>query len=186
MTARNRQLPDPDRVVTKRRFLTSDEHATLLGWAEEQYSGGHLMVNNTGDRRYFRSYTEADSAVPALFWDVRRRALSTFSVTDYEDEPLFKCFLGCNIEGGFVHRHTDPAPPGKYHVRMNIMVSKPRGGGEPIIDGRKVQVEEKDLWCFFPSFMLHESTPVQGARKRFVISIGVLVPAKAVVKPARS
>jgi hypothetical protein len=176
MPVMTRQLPQSDRVVTKRKFLSGAEHAALLGWAEEQFAGGHL-ITHTGDTRHYRSYDQADAAVPALFWDVRSRAISAFSVTDFEDEPLYKCFLGCNTEGGFVQPHRDKSPPGKYHVRMNIMLSKPLSGGEPVIGGKRVQIEERDLWCFYPSIMVHESTPVRGSRKRFVISIGILVPA---------
>jgi hypothetical protein len=99
-----------------------------------------------------------------------------FSVTDYEDEPEYRCFLGCNTAGGFVQRHADSSPPGRLHVRLNIMLSKPFGGGEPIIDGQKFDIAERDLWCFFPSIMPHETTPVVGDRKRFVLSIGILVP----------
>jgi hypothetical protein len=180
MPAKRRQLPQVDRVVTKRRFLSGSEHSVLLGWAEEQLAGGQLRTNNHGEHRYCKSYEQSDCMVPAIFWDVRSRAVSSFSVTEYEDEPLFKCFLGCNTEGGFVHRHVDPSPPGKHHIRMNIMLSKPLSGGEPVIDGRKIQIEERDLWCFYPSFMPHESLPVRGSRKRFVISIGILVPKDAV------
>jgi hypothetical protein len=177
MPAQTQQLPHVDRVVTKRKFLSGAEHAVLLGWAEEQFAGGHLKTNIGGDNRHYRSYDQADAAVPAIFWDVRRRAISSFSITDFEDEPLYRCFLGCNTAGGFVHRHVDKSPPGKYHVRMNIMLSKPLSGGEPVIGGKRFRIEERDLWCFYPSIMPHESVPVRGSRKRFVISIGILVPA---------
>jgi hypothetical protein len=133
-------------------------------------------MNRAGPNRLFGSYEQGDS-VPDLFWDVRRRAVSAFSVEEYEDEPMFKCFLGCNTEGGFVHSHRDPSPPGKRHIRMNIMLSKPKRGGLPIVEGKVVKVSERDLWCFYPTVMRHESTPVGGSRKRFVLSIGILVPA---------
>lgn len=176
MAVKGRQLPRTDSVVTKRKFLTGAEHAVLLAWAEEQLATGQLTSNYFTEHRYYRTYERTDGTVPPIFWDVRQRAISIFGVTEYEDEPRFKCFLGCNTEGGFVHRHRDDAPPGKYHVRMNIMLSKPEAGGEPVIDGRKISVGERDLWCFYPSVILHESTPVRGSRKRFVISIGILVP----------
>jgi hypothetical protein len=175
MPAMTRQLPLVDRVVTKRKFLSGAEHAVLLDWAEEQYAGGHL-ISHTQNSRHYRSYDQTDAAVPAIFWDVRRRAISAFSVTDFEDEPLYKCFLGCNTEGGFVHRHVDKSPPGKYHIRMNIMLSKPMAGGEPVVGDKRIRIDERDLWCFYPSVMFHESVPVRGSRKRFVISIGILVP----------
>ena len=169
-------LPRTDDVAIERNFLDEAEHAQLLAWAEGQFTDGRLVPNAMGQHRYYRRYGEDDSAVPAIFWVIRRRAVSLFAITDYEDEPEYKCFLGCNTEGGFVQRHTDSAPPDRHHIRMNIMLSKPLAGGEPVIGGKPVAVDERDLWCFYPSLMMHESTPVIGRRKRFVVSIGVLVP----------
>jgi hypothetical protein len=176
MSETRRQLPQLDETVVLRGFVSSTEHKQLLHWAETQFARGQLNTNPYGESRYFRSYGKNDPAVPAVFWKVRRRAVATFSVSDYEDEPNYRCFLGCNTEGGFVHRHIDAAPPGKLHVRMNLMISKPDAGGVPVIDGQEFDIGERDLWCFFPSVMAHESTPVAGTRKRFVLSIGILVP----------
>jgi hypothetical protein len=171
----HRQLPQLKKVVVVDQFITTEEHSALLDWAEGQFAGGHLKANRAAPNRFFASYKEGDS-VPHLFWDVRHRAVSAFSVEEYEDEPLFKCFLGCNTEGGFVHLHRDPSPPGKRHIRMNIMLSKPKKGGYPVIEGKIIKIKERDLWCFYPTVMRHESTPVVGDRKRFVLSIGILVP----------
>ena len=174
-TELQRELPRVNEVAVVPQFITRDEQSALLRWAEEQFAGNHLKSNPAGPNRFFASYEE-DGSAPDLFWQIRRRAVSTFSVTDYEDEPRFKCFLGCNTEGGFIHEHRDPSPPGKHHVRMNIMLSKPLGGGRYVIEGKKLNVEERDLWCFYPTVMRHSSTPVRGNRKRFVLSIGILVP----------
>ncbi len=176
MTVQTQQLPGADEVVIERGFLSESEHATLLTWAEEQFADGRLVPNTMGQHRYYRRYTEEDGVVPKMFWDIRRRAVAMFAIDNYEDEPRYKCFLGCNTEGGFVQRHTDSAPEDKLHVRMNIMLSKPLSGGEPVIGTKVVPIEERDLWCFYPSLMAHESTPVLGRRKRFVVSIGILVP----------
>jgi hypothetical protein len=176
MSAEPRHLPPLKEVALARAFISPAEHACLLEWAEGRFSDGHLIPNPNGEHRFFKQYEEGDPDVPDVFWQVRRRAVSAFSVTDYEDEPGYKCFLGCNTEGGTVHRHTDPSPPEKHHVRMNIMLSKPVVGGCPVVDGKIIDVEERDLWCFFPSVMPHESTPVVGKRRRFVLSIGILVP----------
>jgi hypothetical protein len=171
-----RHLPDIRETIVLPGFLSPQEHKQLMYWADTQLARGHLNLNPYGEHRWFRSYRKKDPLVPSVFWKVRRRAVETFSVGDYEDEPDYHCFLGCNTEGGYVHRHVDSSPPGKLHVRMNLMLSRPEGGGMPVIDGEEFDVAERDLWCFFPSVMPHESTPVVGERKRFVASIGILVP----------
>jgi hypothetical protein len=175
MGSGHRELPPAKEVVVVRKFITTEEQSVLLQWAEDEFRGNRLKANPAGPNRYFARYEESDP-VPDLFWQVRRRAVSAFSVTDYEDEPRYKCFLGCNTEGGFISEHIDPSPPGKHHVRMNIMLSQPHGGGRPVIDRRMINVQERDLWCFYPTLMRHSSTPVSGNRKRFVLSIGILVP----------
>jgi hypothetical protein len=170
-----RSLPKLDKVAVVRRFIKEDEHPVLLDWAERQFENGCLAANPAGPGRYFARYEEGGD-VPDLFWEVRRRAVATFSVEEYEDEPRFRCFLGCNTDGGFVAPHKDPSPPGKRHVRMNIMLSMPKRGGYPVIEGKTYRVEERDLWCFYPTLMRHGSKPMAGERKRFLISIGILVP----------
>jgi len=172
-----RQLPDFRETVVLRGFLTAQEHKQLMYWADTQLARGHLTANPYGEHRWFRSYGKNDPLVPSVFWKIRRRAIAAFSVRDYEDEPDYRCFLGCNTQGGYVHRHIDSSPPGKLHVRMNLMLSRPAGGGMPVIDREEFDIEERDLWCFFPSIMPHESTPTTGDRKRIVVSIGILVPA---------
>ncbi|HEY6579147.1 MAG TPA: hypothetical protein VIY09_07470 [Rhizomicrobium sp.] len=176
MSVAQRKLPGFEEVAIEREFLSPQEHTSLLEWAQERFSDGHLVPNPNGLHRYYRRYEEGDAGVPGVFWQIRRRAISHYSVSEYEDEPGYKCFLGCNTEGGFVQRHTDPSPPQKRHVRMNLMISKPTGGGVPIVGAEAIGVEERDMWCFFPTVMAHESTPVVGSRLRLVLSIGILVP----------
>ncbi len=175
----HRQLPPLNEVAVLRKFISTEEQSTLLYWAEEQFATNRLRPNPAGPNRYFATYEDSDPEVPDLFWQIRRRAVSTFSVDRYEDEPKYKCFLGCNTKGGLIGEHRDPSPPGKHHVRMNIMLSKPIDGGRPVVNGKPLVVHERDLWCFYPTLMRHSSTPVSGDRKRFVLSIGILIPQPA-------
>jgi len=169
-----RDLPAEGEVVIVRQFITATEHHALLAWAEECFDSGRLSPNRAGPNRYYARFDET-AAVPVSFWEIRDRAIAHFSITDYEYEPMFKCFLGCNAENGFVHSHLDRESSGRRHVRMNIMLSKPAAGGHPVVQGKEIEINERDLWCFYPARMLHGSTPVVGARKRFVLSIGILV-----------
>ena len=70
-----------------------------MHWADTQLTRGHLNTNPYGEHRWFRSYGKNGSLAPGVFWKIRRRAVATFSVNDYEDEPDYRCFLGCNTEG---------------------------------------------------------------------------------------
>jgi len=106
---------------------------------------------------------------------VRDRALKILQIRKYSEEPTYKCFLGCNVSGGKVHPHRDQAPLGKWHIRCNLLLSKPERGGQPIIEGQRLELQEGDLWAFVPSQVLHWSSQVEGERKRFICSYGFLV-----------
>jgi|APCry1669191674_1035369.scaffolds.fasta_scaffold06073_3 hypothetical protein len=94
---------------------------------------------------------------------------------EWEPEPLFGNFIGCNLEGAFVHLHKDPAPYGYTHARINIMINKPDDGGIPIIDNEYVNVNEKDAWICISSKQLHQTNPVIGKKKRLVLSLGTII-----------
>jgi hypothetical protein len=105
----------------------------------------------------------------------RTEAFAAFGFTDIEPEPMFGVFIGNNYEdGAFVHQHTDPAPEGYAHVRCNWMVKKPPVGGDPILDGEVVSVEESDLWLCIASMERHGTTPISGG-ERLVYSFGALI-----------
>ena len=173
----SRPLPSRHEVAIVRQFLSGAEHAALLDWANDQFATGQLNANKSGPGRYFLRYAEGDRRVPSVSDEIRARAIATFGVREYEEEPRFRCFLGCNTEGGYVHEHVDSEPEGRQHLRLNILLSRPVAGGLPIAGGRTLDVDERDLWCFYPAALRHASTPVEGPRHRFVLSIGILIRA---------
>lgn len=110
----------------------------------------------------------------------RVEAFSAFGMSDLTDEPMFKNFIGNHFEDGArVHEHSDPAPTGYIHARCNWMVKKPQIGGDPVIDGELIPIEEGDLWLCLASHERHSSTPIYGG-ERVVYSFGALVQVKEV------
>lgn len=85
------------------------------------------------------------------------------------------------LDGAFTAEHKDPAPKDYAHVRCNLMLKKPPIGGNPIIDGEHIQVEEGDLWLCLASLEHHASEPIQGG-ERLMFSFGGLVPIEQVNK----
>jgi hypothetical protein len=55
------------------------------------------------------------------------------------------------------------------------MLKKPSKGGNPIIDGEEIEVNENDLWLCLASLEKHYTTPIEGG-ERLVFSFGALVP----------
>lgn len=74
-----------------------------------------------------------------------------------------------------MHPHIDEAPFGMEHVRVNIMARKPDFGGNPVIAGVELNVNEGSAWLCMASKYVHASTPIKGG-ERVVLSFGALVP----------
>ena len=90
-------------------------------------------------------------------------------------EPMFEIFTGIHyLSGAHTHIHQDSAPDGFVHVRCNVMLKKPFSGGDPIIDGKVLSVEEGDLWLCLASLEQHGSTPISEPF-RVIKSFGALV-----------
>jgi hypothetical protein len=102
-------------------------------------------------------------------------AFNQFELTPTVVEPLFKCFTGVHyLNGAFINKHTDPAPPDFVHVRCNVLLKKPSLGGLPIISNKIIEVNQWDMWICLASLEEHSSTPlIKG--ERVVFSFGGLV-----------
>lgn len=132
--------------------------------------------NNAGQGRRFATQDKAP------YW---REAFMEFGLTPSCAEPIFKNLIGNHFQdGAFVHPHTDPAPEGFVHTRCNLMLRKPVKGGNPVLDGEEIEVEEGDLWLCLASVELHGSTPIYGG-ERLIFSFGGLVPLDQIKKVAQ-
>ena len=109
-------------------------------------------------------------------------AFNEFKLTPEIVEPIFKNFIGNHfVDGTAVQEHVDPAPNGFVHTRCNLMLKKPLKGGNPILDGEEIQVNENDLWLCLASLEKHYTTPIEGG-ERLVFSFGALVPIDQIKK----
>lgn len=131
----------------------------------------NFKLNTVGDGRRFSTQDTA------LYWE---EAFKEFGLKPVEVEPIFKNLTGNHYQdGAFVHPHTDPAPDGFVHTRCNLMLKKPKEGGNPVLDGEELDIEEGDLWLCLASMELHSSTPIKGG-ERLIFSFGGLVPVEQI------
>ncbi len=131
----------------------------------------NFELNTAGNGRRFATQDTAP------YW---KEAFYEFNLNPTSVEPMFKNLTGNHFQdGAFVHPHTDPAPDGFVHTRCNLMLKKPKQGGNPIIDGEEIDVEEGDLWLCLASMEFHSSTPIKGGG-RLIFSFGGLVPVKQI------
>jgi hypothetical protein len=130
------------------------------------------FIPNQHGRRYAQDKV-------AVGWD---KAFEAFGLTPSCVEPRFQNMTTSHyLDGAFTHEHQDDAPDGFAHVRCNVMLKKPTIGGNPIIDGEHIQVEETDMWLCLASLERHASEPIQGG-ERVMFSFGGLVPIEQVNK----
>lgn len=127
-------------------------------------------VNSYGPGRFFMTHIK-DGVIEQEMIKLAHK----FGIYEWKPEPLYGNFIGYNFEGSFIHPHRDKSPTGYTHIRFNIMISKPEKGGEPIIDGNIVDIEENDSWMCIASKQLHQTNPVIGNKRRIVLSLGILV-----------
>jgi hypothetical protein len=103
-------------------------------------------------------------------------AFEQFGLIRLLPEPKFGIFTGNHyLDGAHTHTHMDSAKEGYVHVRCNVMLKKPLEGGNPVLDGKEIEVNENDLWVCFASMEMHGSTPIKGG-ERIIMSFGALVP----------
>tara|TARA_R110002020_G_scaffold334751_3_gene549979 strand:- start:1301 stop:1510 length:210 start_codon:yes stop_codon:yes gene_type:complete len=55
------------------------------------------------------------------------------------------------------------------------MVQKPVAGGHPIINKKKIEVEERDLWCYYVSKVPHGSSKISDKKPRLMYVFGFCV-----------
>ena len=130
-----------------------------------------FKLNSYGDGRRFATQEEAP------YW---KEAFAEFGLKPTKVEPIFKNLTGNHFQDeAFVQPHIDLAPDGFVHTRCNLMLKKPKQGGNPVLDGEEINVEEGDLWLCLASMELHSSTPIKGG-ERLIFSFGGLVPVEQI------
>jgi hypothetical protein len=154
-------------------FATEAERLELVDWALVMRP--HLMPNPNGPFRAYRQVQELPT-VPDSYNRVRRRLTEALRLPEkIAPEPSYGWYLSIIDAGGQIQPHIDEAPVGCRHLRCNLFLQLPFGGGLPVIEGRPRQVAERDILAFFPSERPHRSQIVEGERSRIICSFGFLV-----------
>jgi hypothetical protein len=159
-------------LITIPSFIGPPQRQSLLDWALAMEP--QLQLNGPG-RRYRR--VEHLPWIPDLHRQIRDGLQAFMGIpVNAEPEPAFGWYLSIISDGGAVHRHRDPSPPGQRHLRCNLFLQTPTEGGRPIIADQPIDIEDGMLLAFFPSERLHGSEPVGGDRLRVLCSFGYLMP----------
>ena len=166
------RLVRPDERILLPDFIAEDERRHLRDWAfsVEPY----LRTNGPG--RLCKK-TDLIPSTDARYHAVRLRLQRHMGLADdIAPEPDHGWLVSIIAAGGEVHPHIDSSPPGMRHVRCNLFLQIPEGGGRPVIDGVPIDVSERMLLAFYPSERKHWSEPCIGMRERVMLSFGYVVP----------
>lgn len=120
-------------------------------------------------------YSFAKGMAPPCVQAIKSMVEEFYGVQDAPQEPMFKDLIGFITEGGAVHEHSYPNVGDLVHTRFNVLLSKPESGGEPVISGKIIQVEEGDTWRCNAGLEKHSCTKVVGSKPRIVLSFGYLL-----------
>ena len=168
------ELNEDTKFQVRRSFITEQERDALLRWSERQLASGQLK--NNGKNRFYNQ-TRNLKEIPPEFFSIRDRIVHEIEVNgEIVDEPHISSYISTIGPGGKVHWHRDATRRGCNHLRFNLMVSKPDGGGRPIIRDTPVDVSERDMWYFYANKHRHGSEAVEGNKRRVICSYGFLVP----------
>ena len=146
----------------------------LLQFALNNFKNRSLFIFN-GTGRQFCVLNKHKNLFEFDPDELMKTVFNSLDLYKIETEPKLGVFVGVNTEGGFVHEHTDGAPSGKIHTRINFLLSKPINGGMPIINGKQYIIEEDQCWINLANIWKHSSTKVSGNKPRVVLSVGALV-----------
>ena len=142
-----------------------------------------FIINQAGEKRRWCNLNKINNSLSKEVYEFSNKCFNNIGITEFEDETLLGNFISFNEETAFIHPHTDTRNDnGDWHVRINFIVQKPTIGGIPVIEGNKIDVEERNSWINFASENIHQSTPVEGSKQRIGLSLGKYIK-QEIIKP---
>jgi hypothetical protein len=148
------------------RVINSYNISEIKKWTFESIKKNNWKINTASFGRRYMLF----EMIPQY-----NEMFSLFNIKSEGVETLSKCFIGNHYEdGSFTHEHLDKNQDELIHTRINVMIKKPPIGGNPIISGKELQVNEGDIWLVFAGKERHASTPIYGG-ERVILSYGGLI-----------
>lgn len=156
-------------------ILTEEEQQIVVLWVKKNY----LRLKKNGDKKYMKSMYEIPD-IPKIVWEIRKRIIEKEDLWDAKQDPLFKDTIGCMLDGGELHKHTDPNVGDLIHTRFNVYVQLPIEGGYPVYNDKICKLKERTYICCRAGLDLHYCEKVIGDRERIILSYGFQLPKERV------
>ena len=127
-------------------------------------------------------YTKKYFSHPESAYKIQRRIIDKLKIGSFIfPNTMHGILADCAGEGDTVYEHTDPQwyPP-RETLHCNLMLQKSINGGIPIIEGEEIDLNEKDLLCYYVSRVKHSSSEVVGKRLRLLYTFGFCINYKKI------
>jgi hypothetical protein len=149
-------------------FVSYNECAELTSWINSNH---HNFVNaNMGGNRKTTRYIDDDIDFPKTALEIRERLKNHLDLEDMIRPPFTKGMVASYAEpGDTCYEHTDPIWfEGHHTLHCNVIVQKPEGGGNVVIEGQEFDMPEGNIICYYVSDLKHSVTEVIGSKNRLM------------------
>jgi hypothetical protein len=148
----------------------------VRNWIDTNY--GLFYENEKGPNRKMYQIKDYDTyEYPEEFLDIKYELMDMFNIPLYavQDTDVYDA-IGIQTEGAFTHLHIDNNDGDNVHFRLNVLASKPIGGGMPIIKDEVIEVDEGEPWICYSGIEYHSTTKVEGDKRRILLTYGFTLP----------
>tara|TARA_R100001086_G_scaffold229483_1_gene149386 strand:+ start:1782 stop:2300 length:519 start_codon:yes stop_codon:yes gene_type:complete len=161
-----------------KNFISEKEQEELVEWIIDNKNNANLFkdAEMPGSNRVTTRYSK-DFSFPHTAYKIQRRIINQLKFKDFKlpkyHQGIVASYAG---ENDTVGHHLDPQwyPPYET-LHCNVLLQKPLKGGKPIIDKETIDLDERDLWCYYVSKVEHGSSKVIGKKPRLMYVFGFCI-----------
>jgi len=166
-------------------FATKEEQEELINWILNNKDSSWLFTDaGMGGNRITTRYS-TEFSFPETAYIIRKRIkkylinelklIDDFKIPKFQD-GIVASYAG---ENDTVYEHKDPQWYPSYEtLHCNLMLQKSLKGGEPVINKKRIELRERDLWCYYVSKIKHGAAKVIGNKPRLMFVFGFCVKYK--------
>jgi len=165
-------------------FINDTEKDELLKWSLDSigYMEFSKPVNGEKDQnesimRHFIKLSQL-KFVPDLVYVLKDRIIKLEKIDPIIIDPVNEDWIGVIGDRGYVEPHIDHNGMDEtyYTRRYNLLISIPTEGGQPIYDGKVLNLGIKSIWRCDAGLYPHSSVINGGEGIRINLSFGFLIP----------
>jgi len=165
-------------------FINDSEKDELLKWSLDsiEYMDFAKPVNGEKDQnesvvRHFIKLSQL-KFVPDLVYKLKETIIKLEQISPAITDPANEDLISAVGDGGYVEPHIDYNGMDEtyYTRRYNLLLSLPTDGGQPIYNGRVLNLNVKSIWRCDAGLYTHSSVINSGGGIRINLSFGFMIP----------